>query len=237
MPVHPRACGENPGACLRTRTAVGSSPRMRGKPGRLFEDPDGGRFIPAHAGKTTRPMFTLTDNMVHPRACGENVGQGLGGAEAEGSSPRMRGKRDHEPRRVRARGFIPAHAGKTSDGWTGTLEEWVHPRACGENASRAAQSSAATGSSPRMRGKPAAGAGAVDDRGFIPAHAGKTPGSWCSSPRQRVHPRACGENGFKQLGGSVKDGSSPRMRGKQNQTERKRHVRRLIPAHAGKTPR
>ena len=50
--AHPRACGEN-GWCLHLRCGViGSSPRMRGKPGfshRILRERG---LIPAHAGKT-----------------------------------------------------------------------------------------------------------------------------------------------------------------------------------------
>ena len=50
--AHPRACGENVNGIKIAATAVGSSPRMRGKPspGRTWFK--GTRLIPAHAGKT-----------------------------------------------------------------------------------------------------------------------------------------------------------------------------------------
>ena len=50
--AHPRACGENIYPSLKTCTAKGSSPRMRGKRvDKLISGLSGG-LIPAHAGKT-----------------------------------------------------------------------------------------------------------------------------------------------------------------------------------------
>ena len=50
-----------------------------------------------------------------------------------------------------------------------------------------------------------------------------------------AHPRACGENeALLKTEGPAK-GSSPRMRGKLNQSPPRRAISGLIPAHAGKT--
>ena len=91
--VHPRACGENNLDPPILDTAIGSSPRMRGKPREL-----GGRrgsrwFIPAHAGKTHRGGRRRYRGRVHPRACGENKLLLNDKGTGRGSSPRMRGKR------------------------------------------------------------------------------------------------------------------------------------------------
>ena len=52
-PAHPRVCGENRVNRLRLVAAVGSSPRMRGKPIDLATLTDRDRLIPAYAGKTS----------------------------------------------------------------------------------------------------------------------------------------------------------------------------------------
>ena len=52
-----------------------------------------------------------------------------------------------------------------------------------------------------------------------------------------AHPRACGENAWWSQEQYEEGGSSPRMRGKQELRGRKRVSGRLIPAHAGKTPK
>ena len=58
--AHPRACGENersPGDLVQFD---GSSPRVRGKPGREHREPLQGRLIPARAGKTRPRPATRT---------------------------------------------------------------------------------------------------------------------------------------------------------------------------------
>ena len=112
----------------------------------------------------------------------------------DGSSPRMRGKLWLLLVQARGAGFIPAHAGKTSPCRFGLGRDSVHPRACGENWWCRTKVATSRGSSPRMRGKPAEGAGGADARRFIPAHAGKTDAAGVHPHRQQVHPRACGEN-------------------------------------------
>ena len=70
-PVHPRACGElfsKKGLNLRLH---GSSPRMRGTPDRNTRRHSLSRFIPAHAGNSTRRPSETNRKPVHPRACGE----------------------------------------------------------------------------------------------------------------------------------------------------------------------
>ena len=113
FPDHPRACGANHVARSYRWRACGSSPRMRGKPGRCETRHRHHRIIPAHAGQTAsgvRPGNRSTD---HPRACGANpIGNGLA-ALMGGSSPRMRGKHELEYVQHLQRRIIPAHAGQT----------------------------------------------------------------------------------------------------------------------------
>ena len=134
QPAHPRACGEN---CTTHRTVfvvVGSSPRMRGKLAAPVLDIFGVRLIPAHAGKTTSQQWERSSQKAHPRACGENVTGSLMPALRDGSSPRMRGKRDVSFLLPAVKGLIPAHAGKTHLGLCLSIASQAHPRACGENA-------------------------------------------------------------------------------------------------------
>ena len=55
-PAHPRACGENDVGRDPLRAGLGSSPRVRGKPGAGPRGGGHGRLIPARAGKTRRPV-------------------------------------------------------------------------------------------------------------------------------------------------------------------------------------
>ena len=95
---------------------------------------------------------------------------------------------------------------------------------------------AATGSSPRGRGKHERSFLVVGSEGLIPAWAGKTSPGTNVFMRDPAHPRVGGENQtvYKQL--SQWSGSSPRGRGKQQGGPGDRCGRRLIPAWAGKTP-
>ena len=71
-PAHPRVCGENAGIWRPAQQALGSSPRVRGKPVTLCIDLDGQRLIPACAGKTIDILSFSEKMWAHPRVCGEN---------------------------------------------------------------------------------------------------------------------------------------------------------------------
>ena len=156
-PDHPRACGANLNASSSQTARNGSSPRVRGKPGRGFDMEFEHRIIPARAGQTLTchsQSFGVPD---HPRACGANEGRGSDARIGAGSSPRVRGKpRAKTCRRLEGR-IIPARAGQTltrpSDGVEGT----DHPRACGANSAVFLILSREAGSSPRVRGKRSCG--------------------------------------------------------------------------------
>ena len=214
---------------------IGSSPRMRGKPGHFHGVQRVVRIIPAHAGQTSRRRRVPVTNSDHPRACGANVTLDGLIIVPGGSSPRMRGKRcDPSPRR-RPRRIIPAHAGQTSQLEHSVYSPADHPRACGANVSSDGMLSRCTGSSPRMRGKPALHSRAGVGHRIIPAHAGQTrslPLMLWSCPD---HPRACGANSMRRRCCCRNVGSSPRMRGKRGGRRDIIGVLRIIPAHAGQT--
>ena len=234
--AHPRACGENSFFFRCLLRGVGSSPRMRGKPGGSLSHAETGRLIPAHAGKTTPQRWEHSQVRAHPRACGENTACLMGRRIPWGSSPRMRGKRCRLAIRRTKVGLIPAHAGKTLTPDAPCLWSEAHPRACGENCPEAVPVDNVLGSSPRMRGKLNGQFVSRNALGLIPAHAGKTMSSGVVFTAWGAHPRACGENGTTGSGLFLFRGSSPRMRGKQHLRIRDQLSNGLIPAHAGKTP-
>ena len=90
--------------------------------------------------------------------------------------------------------ITPAHAGKTIKDVAGSDIVVDHPRACGENSSAQAFTSAARGSPPRMRGKPSEYLVKQVQERITPAHAGKTERRCSRQPKNSDHPRACGEN-------------------------------------------
>ena len=92
------------------------------------------------------------------------------------------------------------------------------------------------GSSPLTRGKLGKCNIMLDNDGLIPAHAGKTSAPCRSRPGSRAHPRSRGENIAAYADAQSVGGSSPLTRGKPRCRISPVSWRRLIPAHAGKTP-
>ena len=175
--AHPRSRGENrvikPGGYL----LAGSSPLTRGKLSDKLREQVRQRLIPAHAGKTGRPVGLRARLRAHPRSRGENsCGQRIGHSGL-GSSPLTRGKRPStRPGRSTPR-LIPAHAGKTVATWARWAFCRAHPRSRGENPERCGLPGYEHGSSPLTRGKLQVASSVLIDVGLIPAHAGKTSNS------------------------------------------------------------
>ena len=152
-----------------------------------------------------------------------------------GSSPRVRGKlfyRHAEPIGV---GLIPARAGKTPRRVGRGSACPAHPRACGENQLLGQSWTPSPGSSPRVRGKRGRDDARPPARRLIPARAGKTGRNDNGLAFHKAHPRACGENYFRQGEAQRRSGSSPRVRGKLSLLSFGATHARLIPARAGKT--
>ena len=86
-----------------------------------------------------------------------------------------------------------------------------------------------------MRGKRIACLACNLQTGITPAHAGKTPSTFCSARLRRDHPRACGENHSGLYPDYPQSGSPPRMRGKLGDIRVRGGSMGITPAHAGKT--
>ena len=154
-----------------------------------------------------------------------------------GSSPRVRGKRQHPKNRARSSGLIPARAGKTGWAHHPHTPPPAHPRACGENLVRVCKKQLAAGSSPRVRGKRGRRSRPRRRARLIPACAGKTTDPRPRTARCSAHPRVCGENTVSTKGTARSEGSSPRVRGKHAPERPSERRPGLIPACAGKTLR
>ena len=113
----------------------------------------------------------------------------------------------------------------------------AHPRSRGENSGVRTASRAPVGSSPLTRGKHLLDLGRHRYRRLIPAHAGKTDRLDSVHLRPEAHPRSRGENLVALRSGMTLRGSSPLTRGKRRLDQVDQPRWRLIPAHAGKTPR
>ena len=191
---HPRACGANSSVPPPVPLAVGSSPRMRGKPTVGVMVYAHTRIIPAHAGQTAAGESATKPRTDHPRACGANRNQVAGLHSLDGSSPRMRGKRAQYHTSGARRRIIPAHAGQTECRRLTVLSVSDHPRACGANGVTAGRLEGRNGSSPRMRGKLTRLHRICTYRRIIPAHAGQTGHDMPFGMLWPDHPRACGAN-------------------------------------------
>ena len=212
-PVHPRVCGELGCWHWPDSAHAGSSPRVRGTPGRPAPAPRSGRFIPACAGNSARRSTTPSSRSVHPRVCGELTRTWSAACSGVGSSPRVRGTLGGPERTWPPRRFIPACAGNSPCTRPPRRRRAVHPRVCGELAPREPALSAVDGSSPRVRGTRFPTGGTDDRTRFIPACAGNSP-EWL-----RWRPPG--------------DGSSPRVRGTPPGAGGAPRQGRFIPACAG----
>ena len=90
--AHPRSGGENGPLVGDASSAVGSSPRGRGKLHCAPRTVSRHGLIPARAGKTNASRSTHTLQRAYPRAGGENPAVDYGCLKHFGSSPRGRGK-------------------------------------------------------------------------------------------------------------------------------------------------
>ena len=86
-----------------------------------------------------------------------------------------------------------------------------------------------------MRGKQRRVTEDLKGQRITPAHAGKTCYPVGSLSGGSDHPRACGENASARRMAFSLNGSPPRMRGKLGRNPDIQHLRRITPAHAGKT--
>ena len=213
--VHPRVCGEHLKNIRVINDPDGSSPRVRGTLRHVAEQPSCQRFIPACAGNTRPAPRSSAGSAVHPRVCGEHSVCGSLALSMTGSSPRVRGTRRRQKEGVKGGRFIPACAGNTRPKGVSVHTETVHPRVCGEHKRLTRNARGRTGSSPRVRGTPHAGAARSVDARFIPACAGNTH-VWRDHPCPPV-------------------GSSPRVRGTPHPRRHIVDVDRFIPACAGNT--
>ena len=109
-------------------------PRWRGEhSGPVFQDGDEARFIPAGAGNTGMCVAKSPSLPVHPRWRGEHPCWARLSGSSLGSSPLARGTLSAANNVDRVIRFIPAGAGNTISGATGSGKTTVHPRWRGEH--------------------------------------------------------------------------------------------------------
>ena len=190
--------------------------------------------IPACAGKPSAQSCRNAWRRVYPRVCGEAQDRLSLVVPIEGLSPRVRGSLGQSGMFDQDTGSIPACAGKPCEPHRGVRAMRVYPRVCGEADSEGYPHAPWSGLSPRVRGSPFILHGSQEEKGSIPACAGK-PGAWSRVSRHlRVYPRVCGEATPSIGGRPMATGLSPRVRGSRCRTELSRYVFGSIPACAGK---
>ena len=128
----------------------------------------------------------------------------------------MRGTVTTCPRPTVRQRFIPAHAGNSGVCVFPLSNSSVHPRACGEQRTCIGEDHNVVR--------------------FIPAHAGNRRSGMNARASRPVHPRACGEQTIRNERKSIASGSSPRMRGTEEDRGAGVGLPRFIPAHAGNSP-
>ena len=111
---HPRICGEHVQTADCEGVQAGSSPHMRGTPGRHRYRPHSPGIIPAYAGNTSALSPSGNRYRDHPRICGEHCRNVVALSTSMGSSPHMRGTLSGFHRPFPVGGIIPAYAGNTN---------------------------------------------------------------------------------------------------------------------------
>ena len=193
------------------------------------------RTTPAHAGKTVAAVTASRRIRDHPRACGEDMMCRPCWRRLRGPPPRMRGRHHSCASPRPGSGTTPAHAGKTVGHMPAALSKRGHPRACGEDSFCACSASHAFGPPPRMRGRLLLRRQCEVTHGTTPAHAGKTIWRWRCRASYWDHPRACGEDTYREPELFGRGGPPPRMRGRPDHSLLVSLGQRTTPAHAGKT--
>ena len=212
--VYPRVGGGNGSTTTPARSALGLSPRGRGKRRGDRAAADRIRSIPAWAGETNAGVTPPVMSAVYPRVGGGNGDTSGEAAKGVGLSPRGRGKPTARVNAYARARSIPAWAGETQCAGGKRPTCWVYPRVGGGNHCGNLNHCADGGLSPRGRGKPIALLKRSRRLWSIPAWAGETRARSRRCSPTAVYPRVGGGN--REWIDSIKEsrGLSPRGRGK-----------------------
>ena len=232
---HPRVRGEKTHSCWARSAWAGSPPRARGKALAAHEPVPAPGITPACAGKRRRMYAARSRTRDHPRVRGEKPIMCYVKAQGEGSPPRARGKVCAKPRSIIGRGITPACAGKRWYLLCSTIPGGDHPRVRGEKCIHCLLKLSGQGSPPRARGKAAHDAEARPSTGITPARAGKRREAGRITTMVWDHPRACGEKEQAVPLRCFRQGSPPRVRGKDLWGGTEAGKTGITPARAGKS--
>ena len=168
-------CGEHHARPLPFAVPQGSSPHVRGTPGRSGVRRRLRGIIPACAGNTLCLFLDCHCVWDHPRMCGEHLFGPVMTVWFLGSSPHVRGTLMMALYQSAKKGIIPACAGNTGTILRIDKRLGDHPRMCGEHAFFHWFDAPTLGSSPHVRGTLEKPFRLRTGHGIIPACAGNTP--------------------------------------------------------------
>ena len=192
---------------------AGRSPRGRGSPVALRDEPGRTRSIPAWAGEPTLTLQKSKACGVDPRVGGGAQGAGYISNGYKGRSPRGRGSLAKAKGAHDTVGSIPAWAGEPRACGRLPSRGWVDPRVGGGAYGIGLGLPGRPGRSPRGRGSRALFAIAARNGGSIPAWAGDPRIAPWRSGHLAVDPRVGGGAVTVRDDGAAVQGRSPRGRG------------------------
>ena len=150
-----------------------------------------------------------------------------------GLSPRVRGNPDGSDNNAAIDGSIPARAGEPNLRCRRRWSTRVYPRACGGTEPALSSTLEYAGLSPRVRGNHIEASARELLLRSIPARAGEPYMAFLFLAMNAVYPRACGGTSVMIAPCNPSAGLSPRVRGNQEQRNRRGRSRGSIPARAG----
>ena len=209
---HLRVCGADATTICAPEVVTGSSPRVRSRPRSVRLQRGSKRIISACAEQTPASPRLLTCSRDHLRVCGADTTTQRPVLGTFGSSPRVRSRLVHRVRGLHPTGIISACAEQTSGSPRSPPRARDHLRVCGADLGMRPSESAYSGSSPRVRSRPAESIQKFTKGGIISACAEQTCCSASRSLMLRDHLRVCGADPVGMAAKDYKPGSSPRVR-------------------------
>ena len=146
-------CGADFGGFVMVEPVVGSSPRVRSRPGRWTWNIIRWRIISACAEQTAQPSNPAWQREDHLRVCGADLRGRRWRSSHGGSSPRVRSRLVRMFPPAEHRRIISACAEQTALSMARLMVAWDHLRVCGADSARCPARHAITGSSPRVRSR------------------------------------------------------------------------------------
>ena len=192
-------------------------------------------LIPTGVGNTPYTSSRSALTWAHPHGCGEHMSVQASRSPTLGSSPRVWGTQRFGLGRAGRGGLIPTGVGNTQHLTRESRLTEAHPHGCGEHKLSIEDTSAYSGSSPRVWGTRRKRGRYTRLRGLIPTGVGNTRRLRYRRSRHGAHPHGCGEHAGCGRCRQVTGGSSPRVWGTPITAESGVIGSRLIPTGVGNT--